>query len=87
MNWIGESKRHTEANRKEAKRLRALGYTLESDAYGFKVSFKGGFVGAAGTRERKPKHWRHREADMRMFLFQALLAAQEHERGAHEATA
>jgi hypothetical protein len=84
-NWIGEGQHYRDANRKEAERLRALGYKLKSDAYGYKVSFKDEFVGAVGAAERNPKHWRHRDADLRMFFFQALLTAQKHEsRGEEE---
>jgi hypothetical protein len=43
-----------------------MSYTFKSDAYGYMLYYKGQPIGGAGTLERKPKHWRHRQADVKM---------------------
>ena len=66
---------------REAGRLRALGYSLEATADGYRVEREGAFLGGAGVllpRARLP-HWRHRIADLRMFLDSAVRVALEDE--------
>ena len=86
-NWIGEGERHREANRKEAERLRALGYSLYADCWGYKVSIGSVFVHAASVLGRPKMHWRHRISNRRSNFFQALRAAQRHEKANQEVVA
>jgi hypothetical protein len=55
----------TRSYRDQAEKLREEGYELQYDWKGYRVSFKGQFITAAGVLAEKPIHWRHKRANVR----------------------
>lgn len=76
MFWIRQEY-DVKGNREMLKELKAKGYRFEIDSNGYMVWFKDEFIGGAGNQPRK-KHWRHRDADSKMFLFNAVCRAFDH---------
>lgn len=75
---IGESEWNMPHNRKEATRLRAKGYRIESDIKSYRVWYGEEFIHGASALNAS-KHWKHRAADLRMNFFLAVLTAKQHE--------
>ena len=72
------SEKNVENNREYLKELKELGYKFKIDSYGYQVWFKDEYIHGAGTGNRSPKHYKHQEADGKMYLFLAVLTAHEH---------
>lgn len=68
------------------KNLTDLGYTFEYNAEGYLVKFNNNFVSSAGTiyyknpsmKRSKPKHWKHKQADLKDNFESCILAAERH---------
>lgn len=76
MLWMG-SEKNVKENREYLQELKKVGYRFKINASGYQVWFKGEYLHGAGTAQVS-KHWRHREADSKMYLFQAVLTAHKH---------
>ena len=67
-----------ENNREMLKYFESIGYRFELNGWGYMVWFKDKFIHGAGARPRKGRHWQHAKKDGEMYLFQAVLTANEH---------
>lgn len=77
MLWM-RSENNIENNRERLNELKVLGYEFKIDSYGYQVWFKDEYIHGAGTGNRGPKHYKHHEADRKMYLFLAVLTGHEH---------
>lgn len=64
--------------RKQLAKLQELGYVIKYGSNSYQVWYKDEYVSGAGSLPRdKPKHWKHRVADTRMHLKNAVITAQQ----------
>jgi hypothetical protein len=76
----GSQQLEVERNRAILKQLESKGYEFSITANGYFVSYKGKGVGGASVKlpRSKPLHYKHREANLKENLQQAVIFALKH---------
>ncbi len=78
MYWM-RSENNRENNREKLHELKELGYKFKIDAYGYQVWFKDTYIHGAGVLGKgRPMHYKHRDANLKRYLFLAVLTAHKH---------
>jgi len=72
------SEGNVEANREALVQFKREGYRFEIDQWGYAVWYKNEYVHGAGVIGREPQHYKHRDANRKMNLYHAVLAACDH---------